>query len=353
MKRLFLILIFCCTIPPLHASVNSKGISMNAELSEYYIQAKTDTSGLINLIKTDSFNLSIELPSSGVQFYKNGIVFLSQTKNEEKMLPLQLSFGTVDAYYASVRDTAMGKHMIFSPLSSFPYPCDAITFSRDFKTMYFTKLDAKKGREKIYKATYVSKKNSPAGWVAEPAPLEFCTENANYSHPALSADGKMMVFASDKKGSTGGMDLYFTKNDGSKWSVPENLGRSVNSPGNDFFPFVDMDNNLFFSSDGHGGFGGFDIFSCKFNGEKWEKPVNLSNHLNSVQDDIAFTINKTDGKSAFFSRRQKSGNHITQLFMVTLINKNPADSLLTFSSIFNGRAESKLPITAEKTMNRS
>ena len=55
------------------------------------------------------------------------------------------------------------------------------------------------------------------------------------------------------------------------------------------------------------GYGGYDIFTCKFNGETWDKPVNLSDRINSENDDIAFSIDRTDGKSAFYTKRQKSG----------------------------------------------
>jgi len=102
------------------------------------------------------------------------------------------------------------------------------------------------------------------------------------------------------------------KSDG-KWAAPENLGSSINTVGNEFFPFLDSENNLYFSSDKLPGYGGYDIFSCKFNGSGWDKPANLSDHINSLNDDIAFTINRNDGKTAFLTRRQKSGKGETQL----------------------------------------
>ena len=302
-------------------------------------ETKFDTINNINLIKTDSFNLKIELPSSGVQFYKKGIVFLSQTKNEDKMLSDQLSFGTIEAYYALFLDSVLGKHLRFSPGSSFSFPCEAITFSNDFNTMYFTKQSGEKNHEKIYKAVFNSKDEGQTGWIPELNPQSFCTENANYSHPALSADEKTMIFASDKKDSFGGMDLYVTRNDSNKWSSPVNLGELINTKGNEFYPFLDSDNNLFFSSDRLPGFGGYDIYTCKYNGETWDKPANLFNHINSEDNDVAFTIDKTDGKTAFFSRRKKSGKAETQLFRVTLKKELVNSNLLTISYIFNGKPE--------------
>jgi hypothetical protein len=207
--------------------------------------------------------------------------------------------------------------------------------------MYFTKLSGEKNHEKIYKAVYISKDKGQAGWIPELIPQSFCTENANYSHPALSADEKIMIFASDKQDSFGGMDLYVTRYDSNKWSSPVNLGGLINTKGDEFYPFLDSDNNLYFSSDGLPGFGGYDIYTCKYNGEAWDKPANLFNHINSEDNDVTFTIDKTDGKTAFFSRRKKSGKAETQLFRVTLKKELVNSNLLTISYIFNGKPEHK------------
>ena len=68
------------------------------------------------------------------------------------MLPKHVSFGSNEAYTAIVKDTTLGLHMLFSPSTSFSFPCEAITFSTDFKTMYFTKIAKKEKKEKIYHA---------------------------------------------------------------------------------------------------------------------------------------------------------------------------------------------------------
>ncbi len=300
-------------------------------------QIKLDTTGIISLLEVDSFNLPILPPSCGVQFYKDGIVFLSMSKNEGKMLSGHISFGTTEAYSAVLEDSALGKHKIFSPSASFSYPCEAITFSPDFNTMYFTKLHQKDNREKIYMAKLISNGKKQSGWLFEASPIDFCKGNSSYSHPTLSADGEIMIFASDLEGSVGGMDLYITRHESNNWSSPENLGEIINTSGNEFFPFLDSENNLFFSSDGLPGFGGYDVFTCRFNGEAWDKPINLSRRINSENDDIAFSINKINGKTAFYTTRQKSVKSDMQLFKV-VINKEFEDfSQLTISYIFHGK----------------
>jgi hypothetical protein len=348
MKNPSQILIFSCIISGLLTSVTAGkkpgiGISYNTPP-----EIENDTAGYASLIKVDTFKLPILPPSSGVQFYRNGIVFLSLSKNEGKMLPDHVSFGAIEAYYAVPDDSVLGKHLVFSPGSSFSYPCESITFSQDFNTMYFTKLSEKDKKEKIYLARFTSNGKKLPGWQSEILPLDFCTNNSIYSHPSLSNDENILVFASDKKGYFGGMDLFISRKTGGKWSVPENLGNLINTKGNEFFPFLDSDNNLFFSSDGLGGFGGYDVYTCKFNGEDWDKPINLSYPVNSANDDFAFTINRAGGKTAFFTRGNNRGKGEMQLFRVTLkevFDKN----ILTISNVFIGKSALNTGSTVEKS----
>jgi hypothetical protein len=224
-----------------------------------------------------------------------------------------------------------------------------MTFSRDYDTIYFTKFPKKDTKEKIFMAKFTPNSKSQTDLVPEITPLDFCKDNFNYSHPTLSSDEKMLIFASDREGSIGGMDLFVSRQIGGKWSAPENLGKNINTAGNEFFPFLDSDNNLFFSSDRLPGYGGYDIFTCKFNGSGWDKPRNLSDRINSDKDDIAFTVNKMDGKTAFFTRKQKSGKSEMQLFRVILKKEIPDRNALTLSYVFNGKPVTKISFIAAAT----
>jgi hypothetical protein len=351
MKRLFKITLFSfLTIMLLSFCPAGKNMKSYKYFNSSYVTID-DSTNVIRYIAVDTFRLPVLPPSSGVQFYKDRIVFLSLTKNEKKMSPNQISFGTVEAYYAPVEDSVSGRHVVFSPLSPFTFPCEAMTFSRNYNTIYYTKIPRKDKKEKIFMAKFDSNRKGQTALISENTPLSFCTDDYSYTHPALSADEKMLIFASDRKGSLGGMDLFVSKKVNDKWSSPENLGKQINTSGNEFFPFLDSENNLFFSSDKLSGYGGFDIFTSKFNGKGWDKPINLSDRINSDKDDIAFTINKTDGKTAFFTRRQRSGNSEMQLFRVTLKRDAPKRNLLTLSDIFNGKAEEKPVLTAANNSN--
>jgi hypothetical protein len=344
MKKLPEIIVICC----ITAGLLTSGITVTDQRSDYLTGLQHDTAEFIGFLKTDSFNLEIIPPSSGVHFFKNGILFLSNTKYEGKMLPKHVSFGSIDAYTAIVKDTSLGFHILFSPSASFSYPVEATTFSPDFKIMYFTRIAQKEKKEKIYRADFKPGSTAESEWVINETPLEFCTGNNIYTHPALSADGKMMIFASDIDAKSGGMDLFLVRREGEKWSVPENLGKTINSFKDECFPFLDSDNNLYYSSNGLPGNGGYDIYTCRFNGTMWDKPMNLSRRINSMDDDIAFSIDNTDGKSAFYTTRQKSGKGYMQLYKVTLTREAVDNNPLTISFVYNGKPVPKTEYIAMK-----
>ncbi|MDZ7634177.1 MAG: hypothetical protein U5L72_06930 [Bacteroidales bacterium] len=277
----------------------------------YGIEILADTSENKNL-KITPFLLDIIAPSSGVQFYRNGIIFLSYSKGDEKIPDKHLSFGSLKTYMAPIVDTVPGTYMPFLSSSSKIFPSEATTFTADFNTMYLSLIPDRGSNEKIFKATFKS-----SNWVIEDEPLNFCDGNYIYSHPTLSANGTFMIFSSDMSGSAGGLDLWVTKKEELRWSTPENLGKQINSTGNELFASLDNRNNLYFSSDGLPGEGGYDVFVCTFNGTGWDKPVNLSKTINSKDDELAFTVSRIDKTSAFYTSRARSGKVKNQLLLVT------------------------------------
>lgn len=256
------------------------------------------------------FRLEIAPPSSGVQFYRDGIIFLSHSKIEEKVPAGHISFGALKIYSTSIIDSVPGDCIPFNIEGSVVFPSEATTFSSDYNTMYVSLIPAKSNSEKIFKAEF-----TPSGWKISDEPINICIDNSIYSHPCLSADGTFMIFSSDMTGSTGGLDLFITRKEGDAWSNPKNLGKSINSSGNELFASLDSRNNLYFSSDGHPGEGGYDIFISTFSGEEWGTPQNLTDAINSRDDELAFTICREDNRTAFYTTR--TGRSRTQLNLVT------------------------------------
>ncbi|MCX6273534.1 MAG: OmpA family protein [Bacteroidetes bacterium] len=129
------------------------------------------------------------------------------------------------------------------------------------------------------------------------------------SQPSVSADGKTVYFISDRKGGLGGLDIYkTTRLDNGDWSMPVNLGAPINTPGNEKSPFIHPDNRtLYFSSDGHTGMGGYDIFFSRLGEDgKWGKPKNIGYPINSTSDDVGFTVS-TDGHYGYFASNKLKG----------------------------------------------
>lgn len=340
--------IISLTILPLKKEVNENLSRVGLTgLSEF--ETLTDSSRKSLLINVDTFYLEIIPPSSGVQFYKDGIVFLSSSKYEGKMLPGQISFGAPEVYFAVPEDSTTGKHVVFSTTASFSYPCDALTFSNDFNTMYYTRFLKTIRKEKIYQAKFSTGISGQAGWTENTEPMEFCKDDFNYSHPALSVDGKIMVFSSNRTGSVGGMDLFVIKKEGDLWSVPQKPGDAINTKGNELFSFLDSKNNLYFSSDGLPGKGGYDIFTCKFNGKTWDNPVNLTQIINSENDDVAFTLSRNDEKSGFFTSGKNSRKRDMQLYKITLNNNYENNSLKNLPDILYSMATFNTDLNAVKS----
>ncbi|MDP4270061.1 MAG: OmpA family protein [Bacteroidota bacterium] len=141
-------------------------------------------------------------------------------------------------------------------------------------------------------------------------PISFKLNSPEYSigHPSLTEDGKTLYFASDMPGGFGGVDLYrIQRLPSGEWGEPENLGKGINTEGDEMFPFYhESDQTLFFSSNGHAGLGGLDIFTTCFEKGKWSKVKNLGVPVNGKDDDFALIVDP-QLKSGYFSSNRQEG----------------------------------------------
>jgi outer membrane protein OmpA-like peptidoglycan-associated protein/tetratricopeptide (TPR) repeat protein len=125
------------------------------------------------------------------------------------------------------------------------------------------------------------------------------------NHLCISKDGKTIYFSSQKRGGIGGLDLYKAEMqaDG-KWAKAVNLGNDINTREDDGSPFISEDGKtLYFSSKGHKGFGGYDIYKSTYNGTSWSTPENMGLPFNNAGDDIYLTINANETHGYFSSSR--------------------------------------------------
>lgn len=174
-----------------------------------------------------------------------------------------------------------------------------VAFSPDAQTMYLTKarreLNAPTSVE-IYTST-----RSDAKWSA-PVKFEITADTlSTFGHPAVSPDGEYLYFVSDMPGGYGGKDIWRISLKERQGSLV-NLGPDINTEGNDDFPYVRSDGSLYFSSDGHPGMGGLDIFRATAVGDpadlRW-KVENMGFPINSAGDDFGITFG--NGEDGFFS----------------------------------------------------
>ena len=207
-----------------------------------------------------------------------------------------------------------------------------LSISKDGKTIYFTRNSVEKKNQsadgsyklRIYKASIVQNK------LFKPLDLNFNNNEFNCAHPAVSADGKMLFFASDMGGGQGGMDIWYSVlgSDG-VWGTPVNLGKKVNTRGNEMFPFITADNILYFSSDGREGLGGLDVYEVKLKDLKPGKVYNMGAPVNSTHDDFSYFLND-DGKTGFVSSNRKNGGMNDDIYTLEVLRKVSRGKNVTF-----------------------
>ena len=194
-------------------------------------------------------------------------------------------------------------------------------FSNDGHTMYFTFAKAVNGMDL---GAHIFTSSRASGTWAEPQELKlFKDSTITCGHPALSYSGDTLYFASDAPNGYGGKDIWYSVLDGGNWSVPMNMGPQINTSGDEMFPTIRKDGTLYFSSNGHPGYGGLDIFkaipdSMVMRDSIWEQGwqlFNMGTPFNSNGDDFGVTFDG-DSENGFFSsnRGQKKGQEMIYSF---------------------------------------
>lgn len=187
-----------------------------------------------------------------------------------------------------------------------------LCYSPDGKMVYFTRNNISNGKHrrdgngirnlKMYRAKIAE----DGSWTDEES-LPFNSKEYSVGHPSISADGKTLYFASDKPGGFGGSDLYkMAINEDGTFGEWVNLGEDFNTEGQEMFPWISADGNLFFSSDGLIGLGGLDVFVALGNDGTFSYIENVGLPVNSKNDDFAFTV-EADNMHGFFSSNREGG----------------------------------------------
>ena len=190
--------------------------------------------------------------------------------------------------------------------SSAVFPDGSIIFTRN----NYNKGQTQKSTEGIIKLKLYTASGKNLRKITE---FPYNSNEYSTGHPALNKAGNILVFASDMPGGYGGTDLYYSVRSGKgPWTRPVNLGKKINTEGNEMFPFLDNKDKLYFASNGHAGLGGLDVFEVALKEMKpIENPRNMGRPINGSTDDFGLIISE-DYKNGYFSSNRRGNDDIYQ-----------------------------------------
>ncbi|WP_136480525.1 OmpA family protein [Cognatitamlana onchidii] len=250
-----------------------------------------------------SLKVNTAFSDFGVSTHNGKLIFASSRDTDEKLYGWNgqpfLNLFSIDS---------LNKVEELSEDINSKYHESSAAYSRDGKTLYFTRNNYYKGKFKkssknahvlqIFRADLVN------GEWTNIKPLPFNSKEYNVAHPALSIDEKKLYFSSDMPGSFGSSDLYVVDiNDDGTFGTPVNLGNKINTEGRENFPFISDKDILYFASDGHVGLGGLDVFKIDVKAIGASEVKNVGRPINSPKDDFGYVIYEDTGQGYVSSNR--------------------------------------------------
>ncbi len=252
-------------------------------------------------------------------FYQNGLVFVTNRSSGVTDYSTSQNANFTKIFFIDT-DGKKTRPKLFSKYLRTRLNDGPAAFNASGDTVYFSnnlitegnlrKISSMRNKLGIFYAVKEGKK-----WT-KIREMRFNNEWYNISTPCLSPDGSRLYFASDKPDGYGGTDIYYSERKGEYWSDPVNLGPVINTGGNESYPFVTTEGELYFSSDGHPGLGGKDIFFSSMKDGKWQTPVRLDAPVNSQYDDFAL-ITDPMGKGGYFTTNRDNSLDIYEFSTVS------------------------------------
>jgi outer membrane protein OmpA-like peptidoglycan-associated protein len=287
-------------------NLDSRGKQLASSLEKMKLYTKNSDAYVVNIA---TFN-SPQSDFCAVK-YRDEVVFASARKKTE-WIKRQQGWTEGNFLHLFTTDKSFGEYsspkLFMTDLKS-RFNDGPVSFTRDYNTIYFTRNNSKKD-ERAKDGTFklkILEASLDANGFSMVKLLSFNNKDFNFAHPSVSPDGYTLYFSSDMDGGRGGMDIYRCRKDSNGvWTTPENLGDLVNSAGNEVFPFIAPDGKFYFSSNGHDGLGGLDIYEAKMKFGSPVKIYNMGMPINSKDDDFGFYLSD-DNKTGFISSNRKAG----------------------------------------------
>ncbi len=301
------------------------------------------TPHVFNLKQIENKNSSGDF---GLSFFGDDKVAFASARNSDNPAYSWNNLPYLDLYHATLSNANTLEDIQAFPeaINTDSHESNAV-ITKDGKTMYFNRTNETRKRTdeeriahiKIYKAEMVD-----GVWTNVTA-LPFTSNSFSTEHPALSKDEKTLYFASDMPGTYGSFDIYkVAVNDDGTYGDPINLGDKVNTKHREQFPFISEYNVLYFSSIGHEGYGGLDVFRSNMVNGEFDKPVNLGGSVNSNLDDFAYVVREKDNMGYVSSNRtgydrifgfKREENPLTKYQVEGIVQDKNSQELLTGSLV--------------------
>lgn len=288
-------------------------------LSKYHETPMNSLSFFEKLKKEVPYNYTIQLMDNeggngdfGLVLFNEKVVF-SSLRSKDKNTYSWNEKPFLDLYEATVTDQGKIENVkSFSNAINSKTHESSACFTKDGKTVFFSRTNLKRvkvadeyvANVKIYRAILKEDK-----WT-DIKELPFNSDLYSTEHPSLSFDEKKLYFSSDMPGTIGSMDIFMVAiNEDGTFGTPINLGSKVNTIHREQFPFESSNQELYFSSDGHQGFGGLDVFMTTIENNNYKLPLNLGNTINSGLDDFGFIL-KQDLLNGYLSSNRTGNDNL-------------------------------------------
>jgi len=294
-----------------------------------------------------NLDINSEQEDFGAVFYRDSVVL---TSSREEAKPVKRTWNGnklpyLDLYFASMDSQAELKNLkrIYSKVNK-KYHEGPASFTRNGSVMAFTRNNYEsKSSDGVRKLQlFISKaKNDtlPSGQIlhgwTKPEGVPFNSHEYSVGQPAFNDDGSALYFASDMPGGKGGTDLYKAdRNPDGTWGKPQSLGDKINTPGDEMFPFFHSSGLLFFSSTGHKGLGGLDVFVAKMNDTEIGQIKNVGIPVNSSKDDLSFVL-ANNMRFGYFASNREGGKGNDDIYSYQLMKP------FNFGKIAGGTVKNK------------